>query len=82
MPLDEFVKRFERIIMYYNKYELTTFMALETSLMISRFFIENDLKHDGFHFINYAIYITNLEIKEEFKRKLELYASLKSINQK
>ncbi len=71
MPLEDFVRRFERIIMYYNKHELTTFMAFETSLMISRFFINNDLKNDGFHFINFAIYISNLDIKEELKVKLK-----------
>jgi hypothetical protein len=71
VPLEDFVRRFERIIMYYNKHELTTFMAFETSLMISRFFINNDLKNDGFHFINFAIYISNLDIKEELKVKLK-----------
>ena len=49
-------------------------MAFETSLMISRFFINNDLKSDGFHFINFAIYISNLDIKEEFKVELKLMA--------
>ena len=67
MPLDEYARRFERIILCYNKHELTTFMAFESALMISRFFLRNDMKKDGFYFINHTLYISHLELKEEFK---------------
>ena len=67
VPADEYLRRFEKIIANYNSNEQTTFMAFESALMISKFFIKNNLLNDAFHFINFAIYISNLDIKEEFK---------------
>ncbi len=67
VPVEEYLRRFEKIVLYYNTNVQTMFIAFESALMISNFFIKNNLKQEGFHFINFTIYISNLEILEEFK---------------
>lgn len=51
----------------YHYHEMTKIMSLEVSLMITKFFVEKNLKLEALEFVKNAIYIDNLRINEEEK---------------
>ena len=73
IPYGEFTKHFEQIIRAYDSHSATKFIAYETTLMIVKFFLalngqqqSKDTK-DVLHFLVFAIYLSNLQIKEELR---------------
>ncbi len=80
IPHNEFAKNFDQIIRVFEKNESTKFLAFETTLMIIRFFLKNNFRTEAINFLTYAIYIVNLQVKEElkvsFKKKMDFINEL------
>lgn len=65
IQFDEFPKNYYHVINTYNRHEDTRFLALEASLMAAKFFVQFGMKTEGLGFVNYSIYICNLQMREE-----------------
>lgn len=67
VPITDFPKNYYQILSTYYKTEPTKFISLEITFMIIKFLIEYNYRADAISFINYAVYISNLPIREEAK---------------
>lgn len=65
IPFVDFAKNYTHILTMYNKNEVSSFLGLEISIMVSKFFIQFKMKAEALTFINYSIYISNLNMIEE-----------------
>ena len=78
VDLDDMANKFTQIAQFYNKNEQTKFLAFESSLMVIRFLLERNQRDLAVNFMNYAIYISNLQIKEESKVTLFVWHTIAS----
>lgn len=67
IPVTEFPKNYQLIVNTYYKSESTKFISLEVSFMIIKFLLEYNYRAEAISFITYAVYISNLPIREEAK---------------
>jgi hypothetical protein len=67
IPVTEFPKNYQLIVNMYYKSEATKFISLEVSFMIIKFLLEYNYRAEAISFITYAVYISNLPIREEAK---------------
>jgi hypothetical protein len=65
VPFSDFPKNYQSIIQFFNRNEPTKFIAYELALMIAKFFMQKEMRVETLEMMNYTIYISNLNIREE-----------------
>ncbi len=75
---NELFQNFQEVLSNLSKADEYSFIEFEICLMMAKYFTEKQMpKNEIYHFINYSIYISNLNIKEESRVSSFLRQSLK-----
>lgn len=77
IPFADFAENFTKIITSYNKNDITRFLALEVSFVTIKFFIQFNMRNEAISFMNYAVYISNLEMREESRVNAAIIYNIK-----
>lgn len=67
VPITDFAKHYQQILNTYYKIEAVKFISLEITFMIIKLLLDFNYRSDAIGFITYAVYISNLPIREEAK---------------